>query len=219
MYESAQKLRREGFFLADSQKPAGYIAIIFAAAAGAIAGCVTAARSNTRVTAGLHQWGDIWLAYQPGPQLTLTTTSNALFTGLLAGWMACSFVWFVFLLFKPDQSVRQIFNFFAGALLTGLIFVLIIFIPGRNTLVIMDRTHGWITGGSIPAGDALNFSRIRNIGTYNSPSSRGLPKTTIGALTANGPVDLLTISSNAQAQNIASRMQAFMGGQNDGVTP
>jgi len=212
MYEDSRSLSRQGLFLAEGQKPAAYIAIIAAIAAGALAECVIATRHNALVTAGLHQWGDIWLAYKPGPRLTLATTSSALGMGLFAGWTAGGFVWFVFLLFKPDQNFRRLFNFFAGALLTGFIFIVIVLAPGSESPVIMDRPHGWITGGSTPAGDALSFSQIRNIGTYKAPS-RGWPHTTIGALTANGRVDFITISNATQAQNIASMMQAFMNGQ------
>jgi len=218
MYEDSRSLRRQGFYLAESQKPAAYIAIICAIAAGALAECVIATRHNGLVTAGLQQWGDVWVAYQPGPRLTLATTSNVLGRGLFAGWTAGGFVWFVFLLFKPDQNLRRLFNFFAGALLTGFIFIVIVLAPGGDSPVIMDRPHGWITGGSIPAGDALSFSQIRNIGTYNAPS-RGWPHTTIGALTANGPVDFLTISDATQAQNIASMMQAFLAGQSVAIAP
>jgi hypothetical protein len=214
VYESAENLRRDGFFLGTGQKPFGYIAITFAAAAGAIAGCVTTELRNARVTAGLHQWGDIWLANHSGQQLVLATLSSVMLMGAFAALMAGSFVWFFLLLFKPDQTFRQRFNFFAGALLTALILVAIIHMPGTDSPVTIDRTHGWITGGTIPKGEALSFSEISSIGTY---ASRRHYSTIIGALTVNGRVDLLSVSSAAQAKKDALLMQAFINGQNDGV--
>jgi hypothetical protein len=202
-FENSQRLRREGFFLGEDQKPAGYIAIMLTGALGAIAGYIATMRHNSRVTAGLHQWqgGDIWLAYQPGQKLLLATTFQAWWMIMFAALLAGSFVWFVFLLCKPDQNFRQRFNFCAGALLSAAFFTGILYLPGIDTRITIDRTNGWVTGGSIPEGETMSFSQIESITTYPSPHGNS---TVIGALTANGRIDLLTESSAEQAQKVGS---------------
>ena len=217
-FESPERLRREGFFLADSQNPIGNIAIILAAASGALAGYVAAIRHNSRITAGLHRWegGDVWLAYLPGQKLSLANTFSAWWMLLFAALLAGMFVWFIFLLFKSEQNFRQRFNFFAGALLSAIIFMGLLYLPGIDTRVTIDRTHGWVSGGSIPEGELMSFSQVQSIGTYPSPHGYS---TTIGALTAHGRIDLLTESSAARAQNVASLLQAFINGRSDVMVP
>lgn len=216
MYKSTERLDRHSFFPADGETPKGQIALTFAATACGIAGCLRTELHNAEVTAGLHQSGDIWLAYQSGQRLILATTSSVWGIGIIDEICAGFFLWCVFRRCRPERRFRRWFNFCALGLLSALVCAAIIYMPGADTPTTIDRTHGWITGGSIPDGYSLSFSQIQRVYTY--PALRS-SQTIIGALTVNGRVDFLTISNATQAQNIASMMQAFIHGQSVAIVP